>query len=74
MTTVQTLTDSGKMNDITTLAKPFCYPSQNQKSCKSNAQATAICSTFAFAQPHPRPFSRQRHSLAYRPFNIADKL
>jgi hypothetical protein len=26
--------------------------SQNQKSCKADTQANAICSTFAFAQPH----------------------
>jgi len=30
-------------------------PSQNQKSCKADTQANAICSTFAFAQPHPKP-------------------
>ena len=53
MTTVQTLNDSGKMNDRTILAKPFGYPSQKQKSCKADTQAKAICSTFAFAQPHP---------------------
>jgi hypothetical protein len=40
-------------DDRTILAKPFGYPSQKQKSCKANAQANAICSTFAFAQPHP---------------------
>jgi len=70
MTTVQTLNDSGKMNDRTILAKPFGYSSQNQKSCKADTQANAICSTFAFAQPH----QQQRHSLAYRPLNIADNL
>jgi hypothetical protein len=53
MTTVQTLNDIGKMNDRTILAKPFGYPSQKQKSCKAETQANAICSTFAFAQPHP---------------------
>jgi hypothetical protein len=31
MTTVQTLTDSDKMNDRKNLAKPFGYSSQNQK-------------------------------------------
>ena len=55
MKTVQTLNDSGKMNDRTILAKPFGYPSQKQKSCKANAQANEICSTFAFAPPHPKP-------------------
>ncbi len=55
MTTVQTLNDNGKMNERTILAKPFGYPSQKQKSCKANAQANAICSTFAFAPPHPKP-------------------
>jgi len=30
-------------------------PSQKQKSCKADTQATAVCSTFAFAQPHPKP-------------------
>jgi hypothetical protein len=52
--TVQTLNHSGKMNDGTILARPFGYPSQKQKSCKTNAQANPICSTFGFAQPHPR--------------------
>jgi Zn-dependent peptidase ImmA (M78 family) len=42
MTTVQTLNDSGKMNDRTILAKPFGYPSQKQKSCKASAQANAF--------------------------------
>jgi hypothetical protein len=53
MTKVQTINDSEKMNIRTILAKPFGYPSQNQKSCKANA----ICSTFAFAQPHHDNFS-----------------
>jgi hypothetical protein len=52
MTTVQTLNDSNKMKDRTILAKPFGHPSQKQKSCKADTQANAICSTFAFAQPH----------------------
>jgi hypothetical protein len=41
MTTVQTLTDSGKMNDRTISAKPFGYPSQKQKRSNSTAQANA---------------------------------
>jgi len=53
MTTVQTLNGSEKMNIRTKLAKPFGYPSQKQKSCKADTQANAICSTFAFTQPHP---------------------
>jgi hypothetical protein len=53
MTTVKTLNDSDKMNDLTILAKPFGSPSQMQKSCKSKTQANAFCSTFSFSQPHP---------------------
>jgi len=34
----------------------------------------SFCSTFNFAHPHPRQFSGQRHSLAYRPINIAENL
>lgn len=34
--------------------KPFGYSLEKQNSCKDNAQANPICSTFAFAQPHPR--------------------
>jgi len=50
---VHKLNDSDNMNDRIILAKPFGYPSQNKKSCKADTQANAICSTFAFAQPHP---------------------
>jgi hypothetical protein len=52
MTTVQTLNDINKMKDRTILAKPFDHLSQKQKSYKTDIQANAICSTFAFAQPH----------------------
>ncbi len=53
MKTVQTINDSGKMNDRAFLAKPFDYPSQNQKNCKSDTHANAICSKFGFDQSHP---------------------
>lgn len=42
MTTVQTLNDSNKMNDRTILDKPFGYPSQNQKICKTDQEFNAF--------------------------------
>jgi hypothetical protein len=50
MTTVQTLTDSGKMNDRTALAKPFGYPSQRQKRSNATNEPTQVASHLPMPQ------------------------
>jgi spore germination protein YaaH len=58
MTTVQTLTDISKMNETTSLAKPFGYPSQSQKRSNASHNPTQVASHLLLPQrthAHPPP-------------------
>ncbi|MCZ2249286.1 MAG: hypothetical protein LC111_11070, partial [Bacteroidia bacterium] len=50
MTTVQTLTDISKMNETTSLAKPFGYTSQRQKRSNATHQPTQVASHLPLPQ------------------------
>jgi len=50
MTTVQTITDNDKMNEIMILKKPFGYTSQRQKRSNASHNPTQVASHLPLPQ------------------------